>query len=241
MPVNSQAPRPASPADTVDRKRFWDRKILAWEERKYVEPKKLLHRVFDVNWSLRTRLHIARRLVTQLAKGRTILEVGCGSARLLPDIVAAGAARYIGVDISRIALETARANAKRLAGTTAIELHDMDIADLPPMAPDICFSLGLLDWLQPEEILRMLRQIRCTYYVHSFSERCASPEQLLHRLYVHWMYGHRTKSYVPQYYTGARMQAMFSASYGEPVRLFRSRDLSFGAFVFRLPDGITPS
>ncbi len=122
--------------------------------------------------------------------------------------------------------------------TTAIELHDMVTGTLPPLAPDVRFSLGLLDWLQPEEILRMRHQIRCTYYLHSFSERRASLDQLLHRLYVYWMDGHRTKSYVPQYYAAAHRQALFGSCYGEPVRLFRSSALSFGTFVFRLPDGI---
>lgn len=226
--------------DNRDRTLFWDGKAVRWEESKYAAPNGWLGSFMDVNRSLKTRLGIAHQIPVQLPKGSTIVELGCGTARLLPAVVQAGAARYLGIDCSTAALDKAQANADTLPpGSTLIEFREMDAVELEETSADVCFSLGLLDWLQPYEIRQMLARMHCAYYFHSFSERRRSLDQLLHRGYVFCMYGHRTGPYVPQYYTEAQMRELFASSYGEPVQFFRLRALSFGTFVSRLPQGIS--
>lgn len=219
-------------------KDFWDRKILGWEEDKYACPTTAIGGVLDVNRSLKKRMRLAERILRQAVKDRTVLEVGCGTARLLPMIIACGAAKYIGIDVSGQAIEQARLRAKELGGEPRIELYQGDAKSLNRMAPDLCFSLGLLDWLDLEEIVEMNRRIQCAYYFHSFSERRRSVQLMLHRLYVYCLYGHRTKSYVPRYYTSAELSAIFQSSYGSAPQCFRSPELSFGSLIFHLPDDI---
>lgn len=219
---------------SVDKKTFWDEKILGWEEKKYSMPSGFLGRKFDVNSSLKKRLEIAQRILVNGAKDRVILEIGCGTARLFPDIIRAGAKKYIGVDISQIAIDRARAKAEQEFMSHCTEFYQADVLNLKDTQVDLCFSLGLLDWLELDEIRQMLSGIQCRYYFHSFSEKRRSVQQFIHKLYVYLLYGHRTKSYVPNYYTKTEMVDVFNSCFGTPPNCFRSNELSFGAFIYSL-------
>ena len=222
----------------TDSREFWDRKILRWEEDKYAPATNAIGRLVDVNRSLKMRMRLAERILSQTVRNRTVLEIGCGTARLLPTIIACGATKYIGVDVSGLAIDRARLRAEDVGGNASIELYQGDVTSLSETSPDLCFSLGLLDWLDPERIAEMNRRIQCRYYFHSFSERRRSVQLLLHRMYVYCLYGHRTKSYVPRYYTSTEMAEIFQSGYGSAPQCFRSPELSFGSLVFQLPNEI---
>lgn len=224
--------------NTIDKKQFWDDKVFGWERDKYDTSKKILGFSFDVNRSVKKRLRLAQTILSQVARNRTVLELGCGTARLLPMLVHTGVKKYIGVDISKLAIEHAQAKAEFLGASTIAEFHQLDVTTLGDINTDICFSLGLLDWLDLADISQMLQRIHCQYYIHSFSEKRRSVQLLLHRVYTYVLYGYRTKFYVPKYYTKAQMEKVFAACYGHPVRCLRSKGLSFGCFIFRLPEGI---
>ena len=217
----------------INKKRFWDNKILGWEKDKYSVPKSTLGKLLDVNRSLKKRQQIAQSVLMQVVKGRTVLEIGCGTARLLPFVFKAGATKYIGVDISEEALKQAQAKAKELDLEEVTQFYQLDVNVLNKIDVDICFSLGLLDWLALAEIEQMLSCISCRYYFHSFSERRVSFQQILHRLYVYMLYGHRTKSYVPRYYTQKQIVDIFTSYYKFPAKYFRS-NTGFISFVYHL-------
>jgi SAM-dependent methyltransferase len=221
----------------IDREQFWDNKILGWEDDKYSTPKGLLRRVFDVNRPLKIRQQITENVLTRVVRDQIVLEIGCGSARLVPAILEAGARKYIGLDISKVAIENAAGKAAQSGISDRVEFHHFDARQLSGLKADISFSLGLLDWLELEEIRTMLSQISCKYYFHSFSERRRSLQQIIHRMYVYAFYGHSTKSYVPKYYTQDQMLEIFAACYGRPPRFYRPA-VSFMAFIYHLEDGI---
>jgi SAM-dependent methyltransferase len=219
----------------MNKQYFWDKKILGWENDKYALPQGWFHRVFDANRSLKYRQLIARNILTQVVKGKSVLEIGCGTARLLPSIMEAGAAKYRGVDISPVAIEEAKIRHGHLLARGNVELLPMNVAQIEKGDAEICFSLGLLDWLELIEIREMVSRLNCEYYLHSFSERRPSAQQWLHKLYVYLFYGHRTKTYVPRYYTHQQLIDIFTSFYGSPPAFFRSPLLSFGTFVHHLP------
>ncbi|MBI2339899.1 MAG: class I SAM-dependent methyltransferase [Deltaproteobacteria bacterium] len=222
----------------IERRQFWDEKILKWEGDKYDKVKMGVRRLLDVNQSLKARMDIASGVLKKIAKNRTILEIGCGTARLLPVLIGSGAKKYIGIDVSKVAIERARSRVKALGADSMAEFHQADAGSLQDTTTDICFSLGLLDWLDPDTISQMIRRIHCQYYLHSFSERRPSLKLLLHRLYVYCLYGRRTGSYRPRYYSSHQMVEIFQSCYGAPPQCYRSRRLSFGGFVFKLPNGV---
>lgn len=218
--------------------KFWDKKILQWEKDKY-SPKAVLFINFDVNSSIKSRMQLARSILKKLVPGQAILELGCGSALLAEDILGFGAKKYVGVDISNVAVQAAKERLSHTEMGTKVEFLVSNISDILPMKTDICFSLGLFDWLSPGEIALIQQKIETRFYFHTFSERKNfSPSQLLHRIYVYLMYGHKNSSYVPKYHSASDVTAALDPNNFCAPKLLRRADLSFGSVAYHLPDEV---
>lgn len=217
---------------SILRERFWDEKILAWENQKYSNRAGPFG--IDFNRSVKMRLNLAKRMLVSSAKDMTVLELGCGSAQLMPYFVRGGAKEYTGVDLSERAISMARLRADKLGSLDRVRLICGDVTQLDFSRIDICFSLGLLDWLLPDDICRLARSIDCQFYLHSFSERQQSVSQFLHKMYVFLAYGYRNRGYVPCYYTKEQISCFLSLS-GKAPSFYGSSDLSFGQFAFYMP------
>ena len=100
---------------------------------------------------------------------------------------------------------------------------------------DINFSLGLLDWLNDEEIKILLKKTNRTDCLHSFSELRSDFSQILHRLYVQIAYGHRTGKYVPRYFNSEFLCTLVKSLTGKTPHVVRDKRLSFGVFISTLP------
>ena len=224
--------------EPIDKQHFWNNKILKWENDKYRIPKSKLGRFFDVNQSLKKRQQIAENILKHNVKGRNVLEIGCGTSRLLHSVFEAGATEYIGIDISKKAIQEGQKKAKELKVEKFTEFYQLDtnaLSSINNIKADICFSLGLLDWLTLEEIEQMLSFVRCEFFFHSYSQRNISFQQLFHRFYVYIFYGYRTKSYVPKYYTKEKILKLFTSSHNFPAKHFQSKN-SFMSFIYDLPN-----
>jgi len=210
-------------------KDFWNRKILGWEEKKYSQ-KFLL----DVNVSLKYRFSLAVNLLERFGKDKIILELGCGSCRLIPHLDKIQCKKYIGIDVSSKAIDRAKT---RLSETNCeVEFYCADISEIDLPSVDICFSLGLFDWLSIPVIKAINHHLDCKYFFHSFSEDRRSFQRILHQIYVFMLYGHKTKQYVPQYYTQQQIKEALQSE--EPVDFFHMKELSFGCFAYHLPKSI---
>jgi hypothetical protein len=217
---------------------FWDRKILKWESKKYgstPKPGRIFSLGVDVNSSVKMRFKIAEGILSELANDRIICEVGCGSARLLPAISKSNFRKYIGIDISKEAIREASLRAETLGCKEKTEFLRTDINDVPHVDCDICFSLGLLDWLSLDQINLFASKVSCRYFFHTFSERRFSLHQTLHKVYVYVLYGHKSKAYIPQYYTENDIRRALGKEDDKEVNLYRSPQLSFGVFMYKLP------
>jgi len=227
----------------TDHKQFWEKKILAWEEGRYGPPSEGRRLLEDIanrsSASLRFRLDITRQLLGPFVEGMRVVEVGCGSGLLAEDILAMGAVSYTGYDIAEAAVARARKRIEKkgIEGKTCFEARG--VMDLPNFEADIVFSLGLLDWLNDEELESLFRADGSAHYLHSIAEKRTSISQLLHRIYVHLAYGRRTGSYVPRYYCVAELEPLIRRYNPVDVKVFRHPRLSFGALITNLPiDGL---
>ena len=218
--------------------KFWDKKILQWEKDKY-SPNPVLFINFDVNSSIKSRIQLARSILKDLVPGQSVLELGCGSALLTEDILGFGAKKYVGVDISSVAIQAAK---KRLSHTeieSKVEFLVSNVSDISPIKTDICFSLGLFDWLSPGEIALIQQKIETRFYFHTFSERKSfSPSQFLHRIYVYLLYGYKNSSYVPKYHSANDISVALDPNNSCAPKLLRRSDLSFGSVAYHLPDEV---
>lgn len=183
---------------------FWDGKISGWDRSRYLHAN-------PVSW--RTRL--AAELLNRLPPQR-IADLGCGAGRLLERLEGH---QRIGVDFSPKALELAALRCPQ----ARFELLDVTRDALPEA--DVYVALGLLDWLQPEQIANLLDRFQGKPFLCSFSEWRASPWLVLHWLYIRLT--SRPGQPRPAYHRADWLQNQCP----QPTRIFRHPKLHFGAFL----------
>jgi SAM-dependent methyltransferase len=223
----------AHPTAPIDRQNFWNAKILGWEASRYASPAAAAtgfeRFAAGLSGSLRFRLAAARTLLAPNVAGRHVVELGCGSGLLAEALVTAGAASYVGYDLSDVAIARARQRtADRADGRIRFEVTA--VADLPPQGDALVFSLGLFDWLSAAEIAHVLAIGKQGSFLHAIAEKRRSLQQLAHRLYVALSYGRRT-GYAPAYRRVAEIDAVLADLGRPPARVFRHAKMSFGAFL----------
>lgn len=226
---------------SVDPKSFWEKKILTWEEGRY-EPRKargsLLERIADASSSsLRYRIQIAVELLEPHIKGRSVLEIGCGSGLIAQRFLEAGAASYHGIDIAEAAIEIANQRKREQGWSERITFAVGTVRDMATVTHDVVVSLGVLDWLTDEELAILFARQGKADFLHAIAEKRLSISQALHRAYVQVSYGHRTGAYRPRYFAAADIARLAAKSRPGPFFAYRHRKLSFGALVSTLPVG----
>jgi len=226
---------------SVDPKAFWEDKILSWERGRYQRVQTsggLLERIADASSrSLRYRIRIGVELLAPHIKGKSILEVGCGSGIIAQDLISAGASRYLGIDIAENAIAIANRRKAELGWGDEITFKVGTIRELPPVQEDVVLSLGVLDWLTDEELEILFQRQGKAHFLHAIAEKRNTLSQLAHRAYVQVSYGYRTGAYRPRYFKASTIAALAGKHQPGPFYAFRNRQLSFGALISSLPVG----
>jgi SAM-dependent methyltransferase len=184
--------------------RFWDAKIGGWDHTRYLRPN-------PVWW--RSRL-AAERINAQPACH--VVDLGCGGGRLLEQL---RGHRLTGVDFSAAALELA---ARRCPGA---DFQRLDLSCQPLPEADLYVGLGLLDWLQPDQIGALLGALGDKPFLFSFSEWRLSPWLALHWIYIRLTT--RAGQPRPAYHRAGWLQQQVE----RPTNIWRDRRLHFGAFL----------
>ena len=112
-----------------------------------------------------------------------VLDVGCGPGRVAEAVLGAGAARYVGIDVSPEMLALAR---RRVDGHPAAELIEGSFLDVDvPGTFDVVLALGLFDYLAEPGRAAAWMQARCTSaLVASFPRRDRLKAPLRHLYYA---------------------------------------------------------
>ena len=217
-------------------KDYWDRKILDWERNAYEEStsgQSLVEKVASrFRGSLRERMNIALRLVQPHVRGQTVLDLGCGSGTFCFRLLQNGAARTTGFDFSSHAINLASERAKTLGveDKCDFEVHDIREAKLPPT--DITTGLGLLDYLNQDELVEFLRKVHSEYFLFTFSEKKLSIMNALHLVYLK-----SQKCPSAYHYSEAEMRGFLEKAGLGDFRFVRDPRMSIGTVVCCLPDG----
>jgi SAM-dependent methyltransferase len=162
--------------------------------------------------------------------GRRLVELGCGSGLLAGRLISLGAAHYQGFDISEVAIARARDRQIMQPTATRIAFDVASVTELGPQGDSLVFSLGLFDWLTPDEIAHVFSIGRSGCYFHAVAERRRSVEQAIHRAYVDLSYGRRT-GYRPQYHSVTDINALLARAELPPTNVYRHARLRFGIFA----------
>jgi SAM-dependent methyltransferase len=226
---------------STDPKKFWEDKIIPWEEGRY-EPSKtkggLLERIADASSrSLRYRIQTGVELLADHVKGKSVLEVGCGSGLVAQKFIDAGATRYVGFDIAENAIVAANKRKTSQGWSDKISFHVGTIEKMAPVQEDVVFSLGVLDWLTDQELETLFQRQGKAHFLHAIAEKRVSLSQYAHRAYVQVSYGHTTGAYRPRYFTAAHIAGLAAKHRSGPFYAFRNPKLSFGALISSYPVG----
>ena len=226
---------------SVDPKAFWEDKILTWEKGRYeqkTEKGGLLERLADASSrSLRYRIQVAVDLLEAHVKGRSVLELGCGSGLIAQRFIDAGATSYLGIDIAESAIVLANQRKTDLGWSDRIRFETGTIKTMAPVSQDIVVSLGVLDWLTDEELGVMFERQGKVDFLHAIAEKRRSLSQYAHRAYVQVSYGRRTGAYRPRYFPAVDIARMAAKHKPGPFHAFRDPRLSFGALISTFPIG----
>ena len=120
-------------------------------------------RGFDRSYGRRRRPTVRRLALATSVVARhadpSVLDVGCGPGRVAEAVLDAGAASYVGVDLSAQMLALARA---RLDGSPAVELVEGDFMSLElDRTFDVVIALGMFDYLRDPAAAAAWMRARC--------------------------------------------------------------------------------
>jgi SAM-dependent methyltransferase len=218
-----------------DRARFWDERILAWEASRYegrpsaaLGPGEWLASVLSEPTRLRQELGV--KLAAPFLAGRRVVEAGCGTGLLARRFMKAGAAGYLGIDHSRVAIEAAR----RRSGSATIRFEVGSAADLPA-GGDMIVSLGMIDWLTDEELRGFFARHGEADFLHTFNEYRAEPAQLVHRALRSVDAALRPRAVRPRYMTLESLIALFPERRRGSITVHRDPRLRYATFISSLP------
>lgn len=214
---------------------YWDKKILDWERSAYEEStsgQSLVEKVASrFRGSLRERMNIALGLVQPHINGQTVLDLGCGSGTFCFRLIQNGAAQTIGFDFSRQAISIATERAKTLGVEDRCEFAVSDIREAKLPTVDLTTGLGLLDYLDRDELVQFLGKVHSKFFLFTFSEKRLSIMNALHLLYL------RSQKCPSAYHYGEdEMRGFLEKAGFNDFTFVRDPRMSIGTIVCHLPD-----
>ena len=167
---------------------YWDKHVVSWEASTYYTDKNLpkptlwdRFSTFFRGSSLYDRMTLALELFKPYLAGMTVLEVGCSSGRFADQLLAAGAARVIGVDVSEEIIRIA--NERRLAGPNKdrLEFFTADLVQPGLKLPgvDIVTGLGVIEYFDHKDMMIFLKSLDAPYFFLDFPDVARTTNWLL--------------------------------------------------------------
>lgn len=142
---------------------FWEEKIITWEKSRY----SWWCVFYPFAWSVKRRLKLASQfIVKQQPKNWTVVELGCGSGYLAQRLDGY-LGRYLGIDISKSAIEIAKTRVR----SPIFEFRNENIITFEIPKSDVVIFLGVTDWLSEQELEHLLNRLNSSYILFSYTEQ----------------------------------------------------------------------
>tara|TARA_B100000315_G_C14544969_1_gene572769 strand:+ start:998 stop:1675 length:678 start_codon:yes stop_codon:yes gene_type:complete len=221
-----------------DKNKFWEKKIIGWEHKRYCvgdsETPSGSDGDVSLGSSLQFRLRQSVELLSPYLPGKSLLELGCGSGLLLKALSGSEMKKYTGIDWASPAIEKAAAEFQNKPNLPPSEFVAGNLLDMEFPEFHLVVALGVLDWLDLNEINILFSKIKPKKFLFSISEKRFSIKRWLHSIYVFLAYGWKNQGYVPRYYTVDEIVGIAHNHGYNDVRIFRDPRMSFGTFLYQL-------
>ena len=166
------------PEPTSESGEYWKEHMLSWEAGAYYKDSSARPAFWDRVSSIfrgkamYVRMDAALQLVSPHLAGLHVLDIGCGSGRFAFQLLAAGAERVVGIDVSPAAIEAADARRRQSPSADRLEFRVMDVtlpsAELPPV--DLITALGVIEYFDARELSALLGSFNSRYFLIDFPD-----------------------------------------------------------------------
>ena len=158
---------------------YWEKHVVSWEASTYYTDKSMpgpnLWDRFSILFRgsrLYDRMTIAIEILKPYLNGQTVLDLGCASGRFADQLLAAGAGRVIGVDVSEEIIKIA--NERRLVNPNQdrLEFFAADVVQPGLKLPkvDIVTTLGVIEYFDEKDMLSFLGNLQAPYFFFDFPD-----------------------------------------------------------------------
>jgi cyclopropane fatty-acyl-phospholipid synthase-like methyltransferase len=166
------------PEPTSESGRYWKEHVLSWEAGAYYKDRRTRPSFWDRisaifrGRAMYVRMDAALQLVSPHLAGLNVLDIGCGSGRFAFELLAAGAERVVGIDVSPAAIEAADARRRQSPSADRLEFRVMDVTlpdvRLPPV--DLITALGVIEYFDARELAALLGSFNSRYFLIDFPD-----------------------------------------------------------------------
>lgn len=174
-----------------DQKTYWENKIIGWEKTIYSNKNSLKTSLLEKIASrfrglLKKRLEVTEKLVSPYIKGKTVIDLGCGSGILIEKLLQYEPKKIIGVDIAKSAVKAAKNNIIKTKEGRKVKFICTDVRkDVKILKDgDIIIGVGFIDYFNNEELSSLFRNLKDKKFLFSFPEKIFSVREILHRIYL---------------------------------------------------------
>ncbi len=218
----------------IDKKEFWEKKIQGWEKDRYRiedgEGKVKTDSSHLAGSSLQFRFESTAELLKPYLDGKKILDIGCGTGIFYNEIKDTNLEHYYGFDFAESAILEGK---KKFEGPKC-SLFASNIEDFDFPECDIAIALGVLDWLENDEIEALFKKTYPRKFLFAISEKQASITLWIHAIYCFLSYGWKSQGYVPKYHTTDEIIKIAEAVGYKDIKIYRHPKLRFGAYLYCL-------
>ena len=156
------------PEPTSESGEYWKEHVLSWEAGAYYKDRRTRPAFWDRvsaifrGRAMYVRMDAALQLVSPHVAGLNVLDIGCGSGRFAFELLAAGAERVVGIDVSPAAIEAADAQRRQSPSADRLEFRVMDVtlpgAELPQV--DLITALGVIEYFDARDAFGAARELQ---------------------------------------------------------------------------------
>jgi SAM-dependent methyltransferase len=166
------------PEQTSESGKYWKEHVLSWEAGAYYKDRRTRPSFWDRTSAIfrgramYVRMDAALQLVSPHVAGRQVLDIGCGSGRFAFELLAAGAERVVGVDVSPAAIEAADAQRRQSPSADRLDFRIMDVTNPETELPqvDVITALGVIEYFDAPALSRVLGNFNTKHFLIDFPD-----------------------------------------------------------------------